>query len=195
MYREGRPELLYGWKQEGAQLILRLQQVQTSAGYRLPFELAAIAQDDTSRFVFEHTGGFQEFRFAVNKPLAQVVVDPDYWVLKTLQQTDFNRLGVDATPTPETFALQPIYPNPFVFGKNQLTVNFSLGRSENVRLAVFNALGQEVAVLLANRLPSGDHVQIWDGRSARGDLTPAGLYFVRLQTETAQATRKFVILR
>jgi hypothetical protein len=82
-----------------------------------------------------------------------------------------------------------------VFGKNNLTIRFALSRSETVRLSVFNALGQEVAILLANHLPSGDYTQIWDGRSARGDLAPAGLYFVRLQTETAQATRKFVILR
>ena len=195
VYREGRPELLYGWKQEGAQLILRVQQTQSGGSYRLPFDLAAIAQNDTSRFTFEHTGGFQEFRFAVSKPLTKVVIDPDYWVLKTLQQTDFNRLGVDETPAPETFALQPISPNPFVFGKNNLTIRFALSRSETVRLAVFNALGQEVAVLLAKLLPSGDYAQIWDGRFARGDLSPAGLYFVRLQTETAQATRKFVILR
>lgn len=195
VYRAGRPSLRYAWKWENGQLILRLQQIQSGDSYRLPFDLAAIAGVDTLRLMLEHTGGFQEYRFAANKQITRVLVDPDYWVLKNLQQVDFNSLNVDGTLIPYTFALQPVHPNPFLVNQQPLLVNFSLARNENVRLAVFNTLGQEIATLLTAPLTTGDHIQPWDGRQANGGSAPAGIYFIRLQTETAQATRKVVVLR
>jgi aminopeptidase N len=197
VYRAGRPELKYAWKWEGAQLFLRLKQAQAGEGYRLPLELAAIAGADTFRFAFEHNGGFQEYRFAAARPITRVLVDPDSWVLKTLQQVDFNSLNVDGTSVPLTFALHSIYPNPFVAGQEprHVEVNFSLSRNEDVRLAVFNVIGQEVATLLVNRLPAGNYTEVWNGLTANGEPAPSGIYFIRLQTETAQATRRFVVLR
>jgi hypothetical protein len=195
VYREGRPELLYAWKQVGAELVLRLQQKQDGANYRLPLELGAVSETDTARFSFELTEGFQEFRFNVTGSITRVLIDPGYWVLKTLQQTDFDRLGVGAAPGPQSFALQPIYPNPFAFGKNPAQLNFSLRRHGEVNLTVFNALGQEVVTLLASRLPAGSHALNWDGRAADGKAVPPGIYFIRLQTETSQAIRKLVVLR
>jgi len=195
VYREGRPDLRYAWKWESGQLIFRLQQTQSGNPYRLPLDLAAIAGTDTLRLALEHTGGFQEYRFAANKQITRVLVDPDYWVLKNLQQVDFNSLNVDGTMIPYTFALQPIYPNPFLLNQQPLLVNFSLGRNENVRLTVFNTLGQEIAILLVDRLTTGNHAQPWDGRHANGEPAPAGIYFIRLQTETAQATQRVVVLR
>jgi hypothetical protein len=195
VYRAGRPELRYAWKWEGGELIFRLLQTQSGNPYRLPFDLAAIAGADTLRFTIEHTSGFQEYRFAADKQITRVLVDPDYWVLKNLQQVDFNSLNVDGGIVPFTFALQPIRPNPFIVGAQPLVVNFSLSRNENVRLTVFNTLGQEIATLLAKRLTAGNHAQPWDGRQANGEPAPSGIYFMRLQTETAQATKRFVVLR
>lgn len=195
VYRAGRPSLRYAWKWENNELILRLQQIQSGEPYRLPFDLAAIAGADTSRFTLEHTGGFQEYRFPANKQITRVIIDPDYWVLKNLQQVDFNSLNVDGTLIPYTFALQPVYPNPFLVNGQSVLVNFSLGRNEAARLTVFNTLGQEIVTLLAAPLTSGNHVQSWDGRQANGESAPAGIYFIRLQTETAQATQRIVVLR
>ncbi len=195
IYREGRPELRYAWKSQGAQLTLRLQQTQSGDGYRLPLEVAAIAGTDTFRFAFEHNGGCQEYVFATSQPVERLVIDPDNWVLKTLHPVAFANFTSDCNLVPSTFALEPIYPNPFVTGPKPLLVNFSLGRNENIRLTVFNVVGQEVATLLADRLAAGSYTQPWNGLKANGEPAPAGVYFIRLQTETAQATRRFVMLR
>jgi aminopeptidase N len=200
VYREGRPDLRYAWKSESTQLILRLQQTQQGESYRLPLELAAIAGADTFHFAFEHAGGCQEYVFPLARAVDKVLIDPENLVLKTLHPIDFPNFAEDCTISPNTFALQPVYPNPFALEQNHLTINFSLSRNENVRLAVFNVIGQEVAALLTKQLPSGVHTKTWDGRTTNGDPlrtqpAPAGIYFIRLQTETAQATRKFVILR
>ncbi len=195
VYREGRPELRYAWKSQGTQLTLRLQQIQAGESYRLPLELAAIAGADTFRFTFQHDGGCQEYAFTTARPVERLVIDPDDWVLKTLHPIDFVNFTSDCTVVPNTFALAPIYPNPFAAGEKPLVVNFSLSRNENVRLAVFNVLGQEVVSLLAGRMGAGSYTQPWDGLQAGGEPAPAGIYFIRLQTETAQATRRFVVLR
>jgi aminopeptidase N len=195
IYREGRPSMRYAWKLENGQLIFRLQQIQSGDPYRLLFDLAAISSADTLRLALEHNGGFQEYRFPAAQQITRVLVDPEYWVLKNLQQVDFNSLNVDGTMIPYTFALQPIHPNPFLRSQQKLLVNFSLARNENVRLAVFNTLGQEIAALLAGRLTAGNHAQTWDGRQANGELAPSGIYFIHLQTETAQAAQSVVVLR
>jgi aminopeptidase N len=195
VYREGRPSMRYAWKWENGQLIFRLQQIQGGDPYHLPLDLAAIAGADTLRVTLEHTGGFQEYCFAANKQITRLLVDPDYWVLKNLQQVDFNSLNVDGVMIPYTFALQPIYPNPVLMNQQPMLVNFSLARNENVRLTLFNTLGQEIATLLADRLAAGNHALPWDGRQANGEPAPAGIYFIRLQTETAQATQRVVVLR
>jgi aminopeptidase N len=195
VYREGRPVLRYGWKWEGENLLLRMQQIQEGASYRLSFGLAAIAGQDTFRFAFEHAGGFQEYQFAAAKRIDRVLIDPDHWVLKTLQQTDFSAISADGTTVPQNFTLYPIYPNPFVVGEKPLTVNFLLRRTENVRVAVFNALGQETAALMENRLPPDNYEISWDGRTGSGEIAPAGIYFIRLQTATEQAVRKFVVVQ
>jgi aminopeptidase N len=195
IYRAGRPELRYAWKSQGGQLTLRLQQAQSGEGYRLPLELAAIAGADTFHFEVEHNGSCQEYVFATSKPAERLAVDPDNWVLKTLHPVEFANFTGDCNLVPSTFDLKLIHPNPFVFGQNPLLVNFSLDRNENVRLTVFNVIGQEVATLLADRMASGNYTQPWDGLKANGEPAPSGIYFIRLQTETAQATRRFVVLR
>jgi hypothetical protein len=195
VYREGRPVLRYAWKWEGEKLLLRMQQVQAGESYHLPLDLAAIAGKDTIRFAFEHSGGFQEYQFAVSRRIDRVLIDPDNWVLKILQPTDFSAIADAGTTVPQSFTLQPIYPNPFTVGKKPLAVSFLLRRTENVRVAVFDALGHEVATLLTKRLPTGNYEIPWDGRTASGGIAPAGIYFIRLQTDAAEAARKLVVLR
>lgn len=50
----------------------------------------------------------------------------------------------EAVPTSETHTLEAAYPNPFA---NRATVGLRVAQAQNVRVEVFNALGQRVAVL------------------------------------------------
>ena len=67
-----------------------------------------------------------------------------------------------------------------------------------VRVELYNALGQEVAVLLDAPLPPGTHEVTWDGRDASGRPVASGLYFYRLVapgTGAAPLTCRMVLLR
>jgi hypothetical protein len=77
-------------------------------------------------------------------------------------------------PPPQAFALRA-YPNPFAASASvELTVAEGAGA---VRLAVYDVLGREVAVLADDVLAPGDYPFTLDGAEL-----PAGVYFVRLET-------------
>ncbi len=88
---------------------------------------------------------------------------------------------------PRQFQLHQNYPNPF----NPTTaVSFETSSRLQVRLDVFNILGQTVASLVDQELPAGSHTVEFDG-------TPfaSGVYFYRLKAGDYESTRKMVLLK
>ncbi len=91
--------------------------------------------------------------------------------------------GVAGQPSP--VALLSSYPNPF---NPEATIRFDVRQSQQVRLSVFNELGQQVIV--DGRLEAGQH----EARLAAYGL-PGGTYFVRLETNTGVVTRTVVLMK
>ncbi|MBN1350114.1 CotH kinase family protein [candidate division KSB1 bacterium] len=90
----------------------------------------------------------------------------------------------DALPC---LALLQNYPNPF---NPHTAIVFSLVRNANVRLDVFNILGQRVATLVNGNLPAGQHRYRW-----QADTMPAGIYFCSLQSELERKRIKMLLLK
>jgi hypothetical protein len=89
--------------------------------------------------------------------------------------------------TPRTFALFQNYPNPF----NPTTeISFGLPEDSQITLAVFNSLGQQIAVLAEGQREAGQHRVIWDGAGF-----PNGVYFYRLSAKGFAETRKMLLLK
>ena len=93
---------------------------------------------------------------------------------------------------PEAFSLAQNYPNPF---NSTTAIGFALPRAGGIQLAVFNALGQQVAVLAEGTYPAGSYTLRWDGVNHDGRALAAGLYFYRLQTPWGVQTRKLLLLK
>ena len=74
---------------------------------------------------------------------------------------------------PTAYALAQNFPNPF---NPSTTISYSLPKAANVSLSVFNALGQEVAVLVNERKEAGFYQATWNASNV-----PSGVYFYRLQ--------------
>ena len=93
----------------------------------------------------------------------------------------------DDNLTPFTFELSQNYPNPF----NPTTeIRFDLPTASNVRLVVYNVLGQRVATLINGRREAGKHIAAWDATRHA-----SGVYFYRLETPTNTNTRKMLLLK
>ena len=93
---------------------------------------------------------------------------------------------------PEAFSLAQNYPNPF---NSTTAISFALPRAGAIRLAVFDVLGQQVAVLAEGTHPAGSYTLRWDGVNDGGSALAAGLYFYRLQTPWSVQTRKLLLLK
>lgn len=99
-----------------------------------------------------------------------------------------------ANTTPTRLALEQNHPNPFNSGT---AIRFRLTGSapQPVRLEVFNALGQSLAVLVDGPLGPGEHVAHWDGRLRDGEAAATGVYIYRLTAGGQTLSRKLVLTR
>jgi hypothetical protein len=93
---------------------------------------------------------------------------------------------------PSAFALDQNYPNPF---NPETVIPYRIDESVEVRLAVFNVLGQQVRLLVNELLAAGAYAVRWDARDESGSLVPSGTYFYRLQTERVVETRRMSLVR
>ncbi|MCP4650479.1 MAG: T9SS type A sorting domain-containing protein [PVC group bacterium] len=88
---------------------------------------------------------------------------------------------------PKSFELSQNYPNPFNPSTN---IAFALPTKSNVKLEIFNLLGQKVADLAQGQMEAGYHEVTWNANN-----TPSGVYFYRIITDEQSLTRKMMLLK
>lgn len=100
----------------------------------------------------------------------------------------------DAEPTrlPTEFALSQNFPNPF---NAETTMEFSLERSERIRIDVFDILGRRIRKLVDERMSPGVNAIVWDGRDDDGRTVASGTYFYRLAAGSFVETKKMVMIK
>jgi hypothetical protein len=96
-----------------------------------------------------------------------------------VQQTAPLTTSVRTSQSASAFVISP---NP---AQDLVTVKFTLTKSERVSLKLYNTLGQEVAQILDETLPIGEHERSFD--ASRWSLG-SGTYFVQLKTQSSTLT-------
>jgi hypothetical protein len=95
-------------------------------------------------------------------------------------------------PIPYRITLYPNYPNPF---NPQTTIKFELPVTEDVKISVYNNLGQVIRNLLSKKLTPGEHQVQWDGKNDFGEACSSGIYYLQLIASESILTQKMVLLR
>lgn len=106
------------------------------------------------------------------------------------------RDAVDVAPVElagsKSVLMEAPVPNP---ATNSTSVAFRVGTADRVRLTITDVSGRTVRRLHDGVIGAGRHVQSWDGRTDRGEMAPAGVYFIRLQTAAGTKTQRVAFVR
>jgi hypothetical protein len=134
---------------------------------------------DPSKWVFLKTGADGQ------QMLSQYVLPLTAQQMQLLGSTAVSQIG---TEIPGDFVLMQNYPNPF----NPTTIiRFSIPKTSNITLKIYNTLGSEIATLVDNELlGSGNYEVEFDG----GDLS-SGTYFYKLTDGVHSRTLKMMLVR
>jgi hypothetical protein len=98
---------------------------------------------------------------------------------------------------PTQFTLSQNYPNPF---NPSTTINFGLPANGNVKLVVYNLLGEVVNILIDEQRNAGFHQVIWNSNDSFGRQVTSGIYFYEVKAVTDDGKefsqmRKMILLK
>jgi hypothetical protein len=89
--------------------------------------------------------------------------------------------------TPESFELSQNYPNPF---NPSTKIDFKLSKASDVKMTVYNVLGQQVATLLNEHMSAGSQSVVFDASKLS-----SGVYFYRLDAGNFSSIKKMMLLK
>lgn len=93
---------------------------------------------------------------------------------------------------PASFGALTVSPNPL---RSVTTIRFETPHTAVATIRIYDVAGRLVSNLFAGSLGRGSHAIPWDGRNARGQAVPTGVYFVRLEIDSFPVTQKIVRTR
>ena len=102
------------------------------------------------------------------------------------------RAEVETAGLPKHLTLHPNSPNPF---NPETLIRVDLPADQEVRLEVFNTLGQKVRTLAAGRAEGGSHQFRWDSKNEQGQSVASGIYLYRLTAGQRVQTRSMMLVK
>lgn len=88
---------------------------------------------------------------------------------------------------PTQYSLEQNYPNPF---NPSTTIRFNIPEAGNVRISIYNVLGQEVATVVNQKLEAGSYNYNFDASKLA-----SGVYVYQLKTENFVTSKKMMLLK
>lgn len=159
----------------------------TSGGFYVSWEMngegIAIGEDlsiPISNRSYEGFGGFYgNYRSAATN---------DPMIRATALMPNLVGISQISSEVPDVYSLSQNYPNPF---NPSTTINFSIPKSSDVSLKVYDVLGKEVATILNEFRTAGSYSVNF---TETASLT-SGIYFYTLSTGNFTSTKKFILLK
>ena len=89
---------------------------------------------------------------------------------------------------PKGYTLSQNYPNPF---NPSTRITYSIPEPSNIRVSVFNLLGQEITVLVDGEVEAGERAVLWDSANRDGRPAAGGVYFYRVYAQSLTSAKNF----
>lgn len=90
------------------------------------------------------------------------------------------------------FKLKNNYPNPF---NPSTVINYTIPKTENVHIQIFNSLGQLVITLINQVQNAGEHKTIWNGKNSKGKTVSSGIYLYKIEVGKFTSSKKMNLIR
>jgi len=98
--------------------------------------------------------------------------------------------GEEAMPT--QYALHQNFPNPF---NPSTTIKYDLKAKTDVKLTIYNVLGQKVRTLVNTNQAAGFKNIVWNGLNDVGEQVSTGIYIYRIEADGFVKSRKMVFMK
>ena len=98
---------------------------------------------------------------------------------------------VESGVAPQQFELFQNNPNPF---NPSTMIQYSLEKTTQVSLKIYNMLGNEVATLVHSRQEAGSYTVSFNSNSGKLNLS-SGVYLYRLEAGSFVSTKKLVLIK
>ena len=195
VYEKFRPDYEASWYKEasgdGYTVNLKIDQQQTNTViFKMPLDVVlSTPGGDTTIRVWDSLAT-QTYQFIIDSDVSDLKIDPDGWVLKNINVV----IGIEnnQSSTPGEYKLFQNYPNPF---NPSTTIAFSIPASGNVRLVIYDILGNEVRTLINGRQTPGLQKISWDGRDNSGNTVSTGVYIYRITADGFTHSRRLVFIK
>jgi aminopeptidase N len=187
VYGEGQPAYAYYWAQtlsDGRTTVdLTLRQLQSDRVFVMPvdvrFRLEGAGAADTTVTVWS-SERIDAYRFSFPCPVTSVSVDPDAWILSTVDERGLRPLTLE------------LFPNPF---NATIRLGFETDSSGRVEVNVYDVTGALVKRLYRDDRAAGYHEIEWDGTNDAGSGVSSGVYFVEILAPQGTAVKKAVLVK
>jgi hypothetical protein len=105
-----------------------------------------------------------------------------------ISDATIQKLMVTSELIPAQYALEQNYPNPF---NPSTVIEFSLPENVgNVKLSIYNALGEKVAELVNTTLTAGKYQYQWNAQNVA-----TGMYIYELRTDKFVSVKKMILIK
>ncbi|MDR3668411.1 MAG: T9SS type A sorting domain-containing protein, partial [Ignavibacteriaceae bacterium] len=101
--------------------------------------------------------------------------------------SELTAVNKEVNAIPKDFTLSQNHPNPF---NPTTTISYSLPSSSNIKLIVYNTLGQSIKTLESGYKPAGNYSINFNAYSL-----PSGIYFYKLEAGPLSQIKKMMLIK
>jgi len=80
-------------------------------------------------------------------------------------------------------------PNPF---KNRISLAYSKNNNEQIKIKIFNCLGQVITTIENTGDNAGQRIIYWNGKDTRGKTVPTGVYWCQIKSDKPTVIKKII---
>jgi len=172
-----------------------------------PAAVQALQNSDAKTFLQSHADAVITMAIAVNTTNSTTQLPSGkYWVFYLHSATDsitcyidgvtgashncFTATALEGIPEATGYRLDQNFPNPMSLrAATGTSIRYAVAERQSVRLAVYDLLGREIAILQNGFVETGEYTVTLPAAA----LTTPGLYFYRLETAHGTATKRFIV--